>query len=97
MRARPSLRVAQVLHLLNAPEIQAKLGHDAGYVARLAKREGGDDALVEELYLTFYSRRPTERAEDGGRVLRKEKDRRREAVEDLAWRLMNSLEFVFNH
>ena len=28
---------AQVLHLLNAPEIQAKLEHDAGYVAKLAQ------------------------------------------------------------
>ena len=61
---------AQVLHLLNAPEIQAKLGHDAGYVAKLAKREGGDESLVEDLYPTFYSRRPTDDERNGGRVSR---------------------------
>ena len=88
---------AQVLHLLNAPEIQAKLEHEAGYVAKLAKREGGDDSLAEDLYLTFYSRRPTdEERANAVAYLRKAKDRRA-AVEDLAWSLMNSLEFVFNH
>jgi len=29
--------------------------------------------------------------------LQKEPARRREAAEDLAWGMMNSLEFVFNH
>ncbi len=94
-RKEPS--TAQVLHLLNAPEIQAKLEHDAGYVAKLARREGGDDSLAEDLYLTFYSRRPTdEERANAIAYLRKAKDRRA-AVEDLAWSLMNSLEFVFNH
>ncbi len=94
-RKEPS--TAQVLHLLNAPEIQAKLSHDAGYVAKLAQRQGGDDALAEDLYLTFYSRRPTdEERANAVAYLRKGKDRRA-AVEDLAWSLMNSLEFVFNH
>jgi hypothetical protein len=89
---------AQVLHLLNAPEIQAKLSHEAGYVARLAKRQPDDAALVEELYLTFYARRPTD-AERATAVefLQRRKDNRREAAEDLAWTLMNTLEFVFNH
>jgi hypothetical protein len=88
---------AQVLHLLNAPDIQAKLEHDAGYVAKLAQRQGGDDSLAEDLYLTFYSRRPTdEEKANAVAYLRKVKDRRA-AVEDLAWSLMNSLEFVFNH
>ncbi len=95
-RREPS--AAQVLHLLNGPEIQAKLSHDAGYVAKLAQRESGDDSLVEDLYLTFYSRRPTkEESTTAVAYIHKEKGRRREAVEDLAWTLMNSLEFVFNH
>ncbi|HVS38365.1 MAG TPA: DUF1553 domain-containing protein [Gemmataceae bacterium] len=94
-RKEPS--TAQVLHLLNAPEIQAKLQHEAGHVAKLAKREGGDESLAEDLYLTFYGRRPTEEERANAvAYLRKAKDRRA-AVEDLAWSLMNSLEFVFNH
>jgi hypothetical protein len=90
--------VAQVLHLLNAPEIHAKLSHEGGYIARAVKRLEKDEALVEELYLTFYSRKPTaEEAKTGRDYLEKRRARRREAAEDLAWSLMNSLEFLFNH
>ena len=90
--------VAQVLHLMNAPEIHAKLAHEAGYVARLVKRQAEDGPVVEELYLTFYSRLPTaEERASALAYLREEKGRRREAVEDLAWSLLNSLEFLFNH
>jgi hypothetical protein len=90
--------VAQVLHLLNAPEIQAKLSHDGGYVAKLVKREKEDGPLVEELYLTFCSRRPTEKERQAALAyLQEHKEKRREAVEDLAWGMLNTLEFVFNH
>ncbi len=94
-RTEPS--TAQVLHLLNAPEIQAKLEHDGGYAAKLAQQQSSDDSLTEDLYLTFYSRKPTdEERANAVAYLHKAKDRRA-AVEDLAWSLMNSLEFVFNH
>jgi hypothetical protein len=89
--------VAQVLHLLNGPEVHAKLSHASGRVAQLVRRLTDDRALAEELYLTFYSRFPDENeravAVD---YLKKGKDRQK-AAEDLAWSLMNSLEFVFNH
>ena len=90
--------VAQVLHLLNAPEVQAKLSHEGGYVAKLVRRYPNDAPLVEDLYLTFYSRPPTDAERSAALAfLEKRKDRRRQAVEDLAWSLLNSLEFVFNH
>jgi hypothetical protein len=90
--------VAQVLHLLNAPEVHAKLSHEGGYVAKLVKREASDEALVEELYLTFYSRPPQQKERTVALAyLREAKGPRREAVEDLAWSLLNSLEFIFNH
>lgn len=90
--------VAQVLHLLNAVELQAKLAHERGTVARLVRSKTDDAALAEELYLTFYSRPPdaTERRA-AVEYLRRHAERRREAAEDLAWTLMNTLEFVFNH
>jgi hypothetical protein len=90
--------VAQVLHLLNSPEIHAKISHDAGFVAKLVKREANDEKLIEELYLNFYSRLPSDQEEKIALAyLTAHKDNRREAVEDLAWTLLNSLEFVFNH
>lgn len=90
--------VAQVLHVLNAPEMQARLSHDGGRLARLECELRDDGRLTEELYLTFFGRYPTTKErETAVRHLGKEPSRRREAVEDLAWSLMNSLEFVFNH
>jgi hypothetical protein len=90
--------VAQVLHFLNSPEIHAKLAHDGGTVAKLVKEKADDAALAEELYLTFYSRRPTEKEKKVAvEYLKESGGKRREAAEDLAWSLMNSLEFVFNH
>lgn len=94
--AEPS--VAQVLHFSNSPEIHAKLTHDAGRVARIVAATPSDEGMVEELYLTFFSRRP-DAAEMAVSLdyLRLHADRRRAAAEDLAWSMLNSLEFVFNH
>jgi hypothetical protein len=94
--AEPS--VAQVLHVLNGPEIQAKLGHEGGAVARLVRDKTDDGALVDELYLRFYSRLPAAKERQAAvEHLHRDPAKRREAVEDLAWSLLNSLEFVFNH
>jgi hypothetical protein len=90
--------VAQVLHLMNAPEIEGKLSHAGGYLAKLVKRQSDDAALVEELYLTFFARLPE--AKEKQEVLRRlaeNKGNRAEAVEDLAWGMLNAIEFVFNH
>lgn len=91
--------VSQVLHVLNSPEIQAKLTHDAGYLAELARRPDlGNKQLIEELYLTFFSRFPSdqERA-TAEKYLQTQAANRQSAIEDLAWSMLNSLEFVFNH
>jgi hypothetical protein len=90
--------VSQVLHLLNSPALQAKLSHERGTVARLLRTRKDNTELVEELYLTFFSRyaSPDERAA-ALQFLVKHRDNRRQAAEDLAWSMLNSLEFVFNH
>jgi hypothetical protein len=90
--------VSQVLHLLNSPEIQAKLNHDRGRVAKLVVTINDNAALVDELYLTFYSRLPAaEERAAGLKHLARDSNQRRTAAEDIAWSLLNSLEFVFNH
>jgi hypothetical protein len=90
--------VSQVLHLLNSPGLHAKLSHEGGTVARLVRQKQDDGELVEELYLTFYSRPPTPRERASAvEYLRDAPGPRRQAAEDLAWSLLNALEFVFNH
>jgi hypothetical protein len=90
--------ISQVLHLMNSPAIQAKLSHERGSVAKLVRSKADDGALVEELYLTCFCRLPTsEERASGVRYMAQNSARRREAAEDLAWSMLNSLEFVFQH
>jgi hypothetical protein len=93
--AEPS--VGQVLHLLNAPGLHAKLAEEDGSIARLVRRVDDGAALVEELYLMFYSRFPTADERSAAVDFLRAGHSRREAAEDLAWSLMNTLEFLFNH
>jgi hypothetical protein len=54
--------------------------------------------LVEELYLAFLSRLPEAWEMEAGQAhLSRAGKARRPAVEDLAWALLNSGEFLFNH
>ncbi len=64
-------------------------------VDRLVKETSSTEALVEELYLSTLSRRPSA-AERQVALPAVEKDRRRGA-ENLQWALINSPEFVFNY
>lgn len=93
--------VAQVMHLLNGERVQEKLSREDGAIHRLAKREPDNARLVTEIYLAVYGRLPNEdeRATALAHMQASGQDssRRQEAAEDLAWTLMNSLEFVFNH
>ena len=88
--------VSQILHLLNSPEIHAKLTHERGNIAKWVRDKKGDAELVDEIYLTFYSRLPSEpERKTSVDFLQRNATARRQAAEDLAWTLMNTLEFGF--
>ena len=90
--------VAQVLHVLNSPEIQDKLSHEGGRVAGLVRRISDDGLLVDEFFLTFLNRYPSDDERTRAtNYLRDHAANRRQAAEDLAWSLLNTVEFVFNH
>ena len=89
--------VAQVLHVLNSPQIDSRLRHADGRIARLCAGVSDNQALIHELYLTFYSRLPTAAERTAARQHLDRSSDRREAVEDLAWSLLNSPEFLLNH
>ena len=95
-----SPNVSQVLHTLNSPNLEAKFGHDAGRIVKLLRDHPNDDAaVITEIYLAFFSRFPTdeERTVAVAHFAKAGPVRRQPAAEDLAWSLMNSLEFAFNH
>jgi hypothetical protein len=66
-------------------------------VRQLAARYSDDGELVDELYLTFFSRFPSVEERTGAMEYLKGQASRVEAAEDLAWTMLNTLEFGFNH
>lgn len=91
--------VSQVLHVLNSPRIHGKLSHAGGRIAKLVGKHPRDDArLIDDLYLTFYSRYPSESERTAmAAYLKRNTQRRMRAAEDIAWSMMNTVEFLFNH
>ncbi|MFP6693910.1 MAG: DUF1549 domain-containing protein [Pirellulales bacterium] len=89
--------VGQVLHALNSPRIQTKLSHVDGKISDLLRQFDNDDNLVEELYLAIFSRYPTKLERKTVADYLSQNGNRRQATEDIAWSMLNSLEFLFNH
>jgi hypothetical protein len=88
--------VTQTLHLMNSPQLHARVTSDDSRAAQLAKSDLPEGRLVEEIYLLVYSRLPEEAEREIGRQLfAEEGTSRRQAAEDLMWALINTPEFVF--
>jgi hypothetical protein len=88
--------LAQALQLISSRTVHRKIVDPNGRVAKLAASKLSDDAAVEELYLAALCRRPSPREQAAVRAAVAEAGRR-EALEDLAWSLLNSKEFQFRH
>lgn len=86
--------MAQALHLMNAPEVEAKLIHPDGRIAQLIQSGASEDQLVEEICLATIGRLPQARDKAAARKLFAEASPR-EAAEDFLWTLLNSYDFLF--
>ncbi len=85
-------RMDQALFLANGPMIRGWLTINNGLAARLSKLQG--DALADELYLSVLTRLPNaEERKDVADFL----TRTNRNVAELAWALLASTEFRFNH
>jgi hypothetical protein len=94
--------MVQVMHLSNGDTINQKLKDSNSQVSRImALRKAGmsDDALLDEIYLSCFSRYPNKRERTelqsilppvGGKE-------ERPILEDLYWSFLSSREFLFNH
>src|SRR5262249_56390524 len=88
----------QALFLANGPTVRSWLAPRSGNLtARLAALTG--DAVAEELYLSVLTRWPDaeERQEVAAYLAARAPARRAPALQDLAWALLASAEFRFNH
>jgi hypothetical protein len=86
-----------VLHLANSSEVEDKIASEGGRVAKLVRAKKAPAKAIEELYLAALARYPTkEEMKKGLTYLARQKDVRG-GLEDLAWVLLNTREFMFNH
>jgi hypothetical protein len=88
--------MAQALHLMNAPEVEAKLAHRRGRVARLIQASATRANLIDELCLATFGRPATDKERAVADRLFAEAPPQ-EAAEDFLWTLMNGYEFLFIH
>jgi len=86
----------QLLHLRNGGETQRRLGDRDGRIHRLARRKGSLGESVAELYRVALSRTPTT-AELDAILPTLNGVPAEDALRDVAWALLNSKEFNFNH
>ncbi len=93
--AEPS--VAQALHTINGETLNQKLRSPGGLVDSFVRLGVSDEMAVHHLYLAALSRPP--RPDEEARLLAaiRQSDSRRQAIEDIAWALLTSKEFLFNH
>lgn len=92
--------MVQVLHISNGNTINGKLAAADNALDGLVKQHGDAfEALLDELFLSSLSRYPTEQERTAMAKLladTPEKDRR-VVLEDIAWGILSSREFIFNH
>jgi len=90
--------VVQALHLMNSTRLQTQIGSTEGRAKKLADSKLSNEEIVNELYLTTWSRLPAKEETQLALAAFSAKDATRQtATEDIMWALINSAEFVFNH
>lgn len=94
----PAPTITQTLHLANNRKLVDRIAQSSSRASRLAKSDQPPEKIVEELYLSAFSRFPTEsELKTASTIFTKESATRQTAAEDLLWALLNSAEFVLNH
>ncbi|HZT37192.1 MAG TPA: DUF1549 domain-containing protein [Bryobacteraceae bacterium] len=95
--------VAQALHVINGDTLNKKISSPDGYVALFLKLGLSERRIIDQLYLSAFSRYPTgdERQAIAAALAPawsdSKGDGRRQALEDLLWAMLTSKEFLFNH
>lgn len=99
----------QALMLVSGESLTSRLVSREGRLARLADSSLSESELVDELFWTALARAPSETEMQAGlKILAEagqiadadsldENKRRFEALQDLAWALMNAKEFLYQH
>jgi hypothetical protein len=88
--------LSQALHLMNGDVVNNKI-QQGGLLKALLDQKLTPPQVVEQLYITCLSRKPTEQELAALNPLFAEGNDVNRSLEDVFWALMNSREFLFNH
>lgn len=92
----PDSTVIQTLHMMNSENLAKKISADSGFVKQLSESDQAAEALINQLYLSVYSRYPSPTEQTQGlEYLNQSSENRRKLIEDYLWALLNTPEFVF--
>lgn len=86
--------MSQALHLMNAPEIEAKITSPIGRAAKLSRSSQSNTAILEEICLAAIGRMPSRKEVTAAQRLF-ETGTRQAAVQDVMWMVLNSYDFLF--
>lgn len=90
--------MVQVLHLSNGDTLNPKLASDQNRIAKRLRDGATDSELLAELFRAALTRDPSPAERERFlRVIEEYGDDRRTAFQDVAWSLLTSTEFAFNH
>jgi hypothetical protein len=100
--------ITQALHIINGETLNKKLRAPGGTVEMLYKLGMPDERALDHLFLSAFARHPSDAerrriveefraAESKPKTGADDADPRRTALEDVAWALLTTKEFVFNH
>lgn len=88
--------LSQALHLMNGDVVNNKI-QQGGLLKTLLDQKLTPPQVVEQLYITCLTRKPTEQELAALTPLFAEGNDVNRSLEDVFWALMNSREFLFNH
>ena len=79
--------IAQALHVINGDTLNKKLSAPDGYVALFLKLGLSNSRILEHVYLTAFSRYPTESEKSAllAALNKSNRDQRQQALEDMLW------------
>ena len=90
--------MTQALHEMNGVTLNRKLTTPTSRIGLMVFAGLTDSEVLDHLYLSAFGRRPSAAERE---LLLKQlnvpREQRRQALDDMAWALLTSKEFMFNH